>query len=429
MLQPNIPESPHPRVLIIGGGFAGINLAKTLRHQPFQVVLIDKHNYHLFQPLLYQVATAGLEPSSIAFPIRGIFKKQQNFFFRLTEVLKIDPESNTILTGIGSIYYDYLVIATGSKSNFFGNPNFEKYGIGMKSLQEAVQIRNYGLQQFEKVLLMQDENEKQKALNFVIAGGGPTGVELAGALAECKNNILPKDYPELNRDLMNIYLIEAAGRLLETMNPKSSAKTLQFLQSLGVNVWLNTKVDDYDGTTVYLSNGRKIITNSFIWSAGVKGNAIEGLLPQVVQRNGRIEVDEYNRVKGYENIFAIGDIAQMTNDKRFPRGYPMVAQVAIQQGKNLGKNLSLLIQQKPIHPFRYIDKGSMATIGRNRAVAEVGNMKFQGFLAWFVWMGVHLIFLLGFRNKLVVFINWVYSYFTYDRGTRIILKKKSALSN
>lgn len=422
-LQPNIPDSPHPRVLIIGAGFAGINLVKALRGKPFQVVLIDRNNYHLFMPLLYQVATAGLEPSSIAFPVRGIFREKGNFIFRMAEVEKINPGDNSVDTAIGTISYDYLVMGTGSISNYFGNKNFEQYGKGMKSLYEAVGIRNYGLRVFERVLLMDDEEQKKKALNIVIVGAGPTGVELAGAMAEFKKSILPKDYPELAPGLMNIYLIEASSRVLATMSEAASAHTKDFLTKMGVKILLDTKVNDYDGETVTLGNGDTIPTRSFIWSAGVMGNALPGLDPATVLRNGRIEVDAFNQVKGSPNIFAIGDIAQMGNDPRFPRGYPMLAQVAIQQGKNLAGNLVRLIHKQALIPFKYKDKGSMATIGRNKAVADIGRSHLHGFFAWMAWMGVHLLFLMGFRNKLIVFMNWVYSYFTYDRGTRIILKR------
>jgi NADH:quinone reductase (non-electrogenic) len=422
-IAPNLPESVYPRVVIIGGGFGGINLAKSLKKKPFQVVLIDKHNYHLFQPLLYQVATAGLEPSSIAFPIRGIVSRQENFYFRLGEVKKIDPDKNIINTSIGPVHYDYLVIATGSENNFFGNPHFEAFGIGMKSLPEAVRIRNYGLRLIEKVLLIKDEEEKKKALNFVITGGGPTGVELAGALAEFRDHILTKDYPELKKDWMNIYLVEGSSKLLAAFGEASSTEAYRILHEAGVKIYLETRVKDYDGEIVYLDNDEKIPTRSFIWSAGVKASPVSGLLPDAIEKNGRIKVNEYNQVRGYENIFAIGDVAQMIHDPHFPKGYPMLAQPAIQQGKKLAFNLVRLKDKRALEPFLYKDKGNMATIGRNHAIAEIGKMKLKGFIAWFAWMFVHLLFLMGFRNKLIVFINWMYGYFTYDRGTRIILKR------
>ena len=423
MEQPNIPRSPYPRVVIVGAGFGGINLVKALHNKPFQVVLIDKNNYHLFQPLLYQVATAGLEPSSIAFPVRGLFKKKHNLIFRLAEVKAVQPAANTLQTSIGDIHYDYLVIGTGSISNFFGNKNFETYGSGMKTLYEAVGIRNFGLKQLEEALLLTDPKEKNEFLNIVIVGGGPTGVELAGALAEFKRTIFVQDYPEISPELMNIYLIEAAPRLLANMSEQASAQTHKFLSGMGVKIMLKTMVKDYNGEKATLDNGQEIYTRSFIWSAGVKGNAPEGLPPEAIAKGNRIEVNEFNYVKGYENIFAIGDVAQMTNDPRYPKGYPMLAQVAIQQGRNLGANLLRLQKKQPLKPFWYKDKGTLATIGRNKAVADLGKMHLHGFPAWIIWMVVHLLFLIGFRNKLVVFINWVYSYLTYDRGTRILLKR------
>ncbi|GAA4312973.1 NAD(P)/FAD-dependent oxidoreductase [Compostibacter hankyongensis] len=421
MLQSNIPDSPYPRVVIVGAGFAGINLVKTLHNKPFQVVLLDRNNFHTFQPLLYQVATAGLEPSSIAFPIRGIFRRKNKFIYRLAEVEDVSPDTHTLNTSIGPIRYDYLVIATGSVSNFFGNKNFETYGSGMKSLYEAVGIRNYGLKNIEQALLLKDRAAQEKALTIVIAGGGPTGVELAGALAEFRKTIFPQDYPELSADLMHIYLIEGAPRLLANMSEQASAQTHKFLAEMGVKIYLQTLVKDYDGEVVYLGNGEQIPTQSFIWSAGVKGNALPGLREEQI-KGGRIEVDTFNLVKGCSNVYAIGDVALMT-DNDHPKGYPMLAQVAIQQGKNLGANLVRRQNKEPLRPFSYRDKGTMATIGRNKAVTDIGKLHLHGFIAWVMWGVVHLMFLMGFRNKLVVFINWMYSYFTYDKGTRILLKR------
>ncbi|HVI47434.1 MAG TPA: NAD(P)/FAD-dependent oxidoreductase [Chitinophaga sp.] len=426
MIQPNIPATTKPRVVIVGGGFGGVNLAKQLKHAPVQVVLLDRNNYHLFQPLLYQVSTAGLEPDSIAFPLRGIFRKQKNLVFRMAEVTGIRATENILETGIGEISYDYLVFATGSNTNFFGNKNIEEHAIGMKSLIEAVQIRNYVIKQFEESLLLKDPEEIRPKLNFVMVGGGPTGVELAGAFAELRKYIMPKDYPDLPQDLMNIYLIEAGPRLLASFSEKTSEKTLKGLQELGVRVMCNTGVKEYDGSIVTLSNGQQIKSQSLLWSAGVKGVPLTGLPQDILLPNGRILVNEFNQVKGYTNVFAIGDIAQMTNDPRFPKGYPMVAQVAIQQGQNLASNIRHILENKPLKGFYYKDLGSMATIGRNRAVAEISNIRLSGYLAWIVWMIVHLMSLLGFRNKLVVFINWFYRYFTYERGTRIIIKRGAA---
>jgi NADH dehydrogenase len=426
MIQPNIPETKQPRIVIVGGGFGGVNLAKQLKNAPVQVVLLDRNNYHLFQPLLYQVSTAGLEPDSIAFPLRGIFRKQHNLVFRMAEVTGVRSEDNILETGIGEIHYDYLVFATGSNTNFFGNKNIEDNAIGMKSLIEAVQIRNYVVKQFEESFLLQNPEEIKSKLNFVMVGGGPTGVELAGAFAELRKYIMPKDYPTLPQSLMNVYLIEAGPKLLASFSEKTSLQTLQALQHIGVRVMTNTGVKEYDGKTVTLSTGEVIQTQSLLWSAGVKGIPVIGIPADVILPNGRIIVNELNQVKGFTNIYAIGDIAQMTNDPRFPKGYPMVAQVAIQQGKNVAQNIRLSLNNKPMKGFNYKDLGSMATIGRNRAVAEFAGMRMSGYLAWIAWMVVHLMSLLGFRNKLVVFINWFYRYFTYERGTRIIIKRGAA---
>lgn len=426
MIQPNIPETTQPRIVIVGGGFGGVNLAKQLKHAPVQVVLLDRNNYHLFQPLLYQVSTAGLEPDSIAFPLRGIFRKQQNLVFRMAEVTGIRSSENILETGIGEIHYDYLVFATGSNTNFFGNKDIEDNAIGMKSLIEAVQIRNYVVKQFEESLLLQNPEEIKPKLNFVMVGGGPTGVELAGAFAELRKYIMPKDYPTLPQSLMNVYLIEAGPKLLASFSETTSQKTLEALQEIGVRVLLNTGVKEYDGKTVTLSTGELIQTQSLLWSAGVKGIPVKGIPADIILPNGRILVNELNQVSGFNNIYAIGDIAQMTNDPRFPKGYPMVAQVAIQQGKNVANNLRLSLENKPMKGFYYKDLGSMATIGRNRAVAEFSGIRMRGYLAWLAWMIVHLMSLLGFRNKLVVFINWFYRYFTYERGTRIIIKRGAA---
>jgi NADH dehydrogenase len=389
-------------------------------------VLLDRNNYHLFQPLLYQVSTAGLEPDSIAFPLRGIFGRQKNLHFRMAEVKGVRPAENILETGIGEIHYDYLVIATGSNTNFFGNKLIEQHGIGMKSLIEAVQIRNYVIKQFEESLLLADREEIKSKLTFVIVGGGPTGVEMAGAISELRKYILPKDYPELPLDCMDIYLVEMGPRLLPTMSEFSSAKALEGSQRLGVKVLLNTAVKEYDGQTLLLGNGEKIATKSLIWAAGVKGIPIKGFDKEILLPNGRIMVNEYCQVKGFDNILAIGDIAQMTNDPRFPRGYPMVAQVAIQQGKLVAGNLVKRLQGRSMQPFKYKDLGSLATIGRNKAVAEIGKTKLGGRFAWFIWMAVHLMSLLGFRNKMVVLTNWIYRYFTFDRGTRIIIKRGAA---
>jgi len=417
----NIPSTQSPRLIIIGGGFGGLSIVRSLRHQEIQIVLIDKNNYHTFQPLLYQVATAGLEPDSIAFPLRKIFKHYPNLIFRMAEVLEINSEKNELKTSIGNINYDFLVIATGSKTNFFGMESFSKNAMPMKSIPEALNLRSLLLQNFEKALLTSEINAREALMNIVVVGGGPTGVETAGALGELKRHILPKDYPELDLRRMNIHLVEAAPKLLGVMSENSSEKSLQFLKQLGVNVWLNTSVKDYDGNILKTSNEKEIITNTVIWSAGVAGALIQGLKENSVLKGNRFKVDLFNRIEGYENIFAIGDVAGMISDD-FPKGHPMVAPVAMQQGQNFGQNLVRTIHKEKLLPFKYIDKGSMATVGRNRAVVDLGPVKFSGWFAWLTWLGLHLIMLVGFRNKLVVLINWFWNYLSYDRGIRLIIR-------
>ncbi len=402
----NIPQSNLPRVVIIGGGFAGINLAKTLANKNIQVVLIDKHNYHTFQPLLYQVSSSGLEPDSIAYPLRKIIKKHKTSFFRLAEVEQVLPDSNQIITNIGSLNYDYLVIATGTKTNYFGNKEIESNSMPMKSVPQALNIRSLILQNFEKAAIANSKEEREAFLNFVIVGAGPTGVELAGAIAELKNNILPRDYRDLNPSDMHIYLLEGADRVLPPMSKQASIKAEQFLKGLGVQVHCNTFVKAYDGTNVTTNSDLAMQSETLIWAAGVTGAPIGGLnADALMDRVNRYRVNSYNQVEGYDTIFALGDIALMASED-YPMGHPQVAQPAIQQGKLLGQNLLRLIDKKPLKPFVYNDKGSMATIGRNKAVVDLKNYKFGGFFAWFIWMFVHLMSLVGFRNRVIVLFNW-----------------------
>lgn len=415
----NIPETNLPRIVIIGGGFGGLNLAKTLKNAEAQVVLIDKHNYHTFQPLLYQVATAGLEPDSIAYPIRKIFKKQKNFFFRVAEVQNIQTNSNTLETSIGNIEYDHLVIATGSKSNYFGNDVIERLSMPMKFVPQALNLRSLILQNFEAALLTNDLEERKSLMNYVIVGAGPTGTELAGALAELKRHVLPKDYPDLDLRQMSIHIIEASPKVLASMSHEASSKALAFLKKLGVNVWLDTKVENYDGNLVQTSK-KDLNSKTLIWAAGVQGFSPNGISAESI-KGGRIKTDEYNKVIGYNNIYAIGDVALMASDEN-PRGYPMLAQPAIQQGKNLALNFKRSFKNKKLKPFVYKDLGSMATIGRNLAVADLPNIKLQGFIAWLIWMFVHLMALVGFRNKVIALFNWVWGYVRYDRGVRLIIR-------
>lgn len=418
----NIPKSSFPRIIIIGGGFAGISLAKELSKKEVQVVLLDKNNYHTFQPLLYQVSTGGLEPDSIAYPIRKILKDYPNFFFRLANVELVTPEKKELTTNIGVIKYDYLVLATGSQTNFFGNTEIEKNGMVMKSIPESLNLRSLILENFEQALLTDDLHKRDALMNFVIVGGGPTGVELAGALAEIKKGILPKDYPDLDTRRAQINLIQSGDRILKEMSEKASKKAEDFLEALGVQVWKNVRVKSYDGKLVTTQTELSFEAATLVWAAGVKGASIKGLdAEELLIRGNRLKVNEYNQVVGYEEIFAIGDIAGMELEE-YPCGHPMMAQPAIQQGRNLGHNLIALLENKTLKPFVYKDKGSMATIGRNKAVVDLKNFKFQGVFAWFVWMFVHLFFLIGFRNRMVVFVNWVYNYVRFDREARLIIR-------
>jgi len=424
----NIPQSSNPRIVIIGGGFAGIALAKKLRNQKVQVVLLDKHNYHNFQPLLYQVATGGLEAGSIAYPIRKIFQNTPDFYFRLTSVKEIDTVNQKVLAEIGDLHYDYLVIATGSKTNYFGNKEIERNVMSMKTIPQSLNIRSLILENFEQAVLTTNEADKNALINFVLVGAGPTGVELAGALAEMKKAILQKDYPDLDIDKMEINLIQSGDRVLNTMSEKSSAAAEKFLLNLGVKIWKNVRVTNYDGRTITTNSDLTFETATVIWTAGVQGAAIHGLdAKSLVERVERIRVNQYNQVVGYDNIFAIGDIASMESEK-LPQGHPMMAQPAMQQGALLGENLIKLLNKKPLKPFEYNDKGSMATIGRNLAVVDLPHYHFNGVFAWFVWMFVHLFSLIGFKNRAVVFLNWVYNYIRFDREGRLIVrpyKKKS----
>lgn len=422
MSSMNIPQSSFPRVVIIGGGFGGIALAKKLSKKEVQVVLLDKHNYHNFQPLLYQVSTGGLEPDSIAYPIRKVLQGYPNFYFRLAQVKEVKTKAKQIKTNIGEIAYDYLVVATGSETNFFGNKTLESKGMAMKTIPQSLNLRSLILENFEQALLTDDLHERDALMNFVIVGGGPTGVELAGALAEIKKGILPKDYPDLDTRRAQINLVQAGDRLLPAMSEVASRKAEKFLEELGVNVWKNIRVTDYDGKRITTNTNTVFDTETLVWAAGVKAVSLKGLDgANYLSRGNRLRVNEFHQVEGFEDIFAIGDVAQMETEA-FPHGHPMMAQPAMQQGRNLGDNLVRLVEGKPMKPFVYKDKGSMATVGRNKAVVDLPKFKFQGVFAWFVWMFVHLYFLIGFRNRVVVFINWVYNYIRFDREARLIIR-------
>ncbi|MBT8267538.1 MAG: NAD(P)/FAD-dependent oxidoreductase [Bacteroidia bacterium] len=418
----NIPNSKYPRIIIVGGGFAGVNLAKTLANKPFQIVLLDQHNYHTFQPLLYQVSSAGLEPDSIAYPLRKIIKNHKHSFFRMAEVERIISEENKIVTSIGPLTYDHLVIATGTKTNFFGNKSIEVHSMPMKKVPQALDIRSLILQNLEAATIAESKTERQSFLDFVIVGGGPTGVELAGAIAELKNHIVPRDYPDLDASDMSIHLIEGSSRLLANMSENASHKAKQFLIELGVQIHLSVQVKNYDGLKVETNSDLIINSETLIWAAGVTGNPVHGLDAKVFSSRGqRYEVNQFNQVDGYSNIYALGDIALMRTTN-FPEGHPQVAQPAIQQGKLLGKNLLRSLKGKAMKPFVYKDKGSMATIGRNKAVVDMKHFKFSGFFAWFVWMFIHLMALVGFRNRVIVFFNWTYNYINFDKAARLIIR-------
>jgi NADH dehydrogenase len=413
-----------PHLIIIGGGFAGLELIKKLNKKNIKVTVLDKNNYFNFQPLMYQVASGGIGPDGIAYPLRKIISRMPNIAFRLAEVQRVNLEKQEVETNIGNFAYDYLCIATGAQTNFFGNAELEKHCMQLKSIPDALDLRSEILQEFEKALSESGTGNIERILNFVVVGGGPTGVETSGALAEIKKNVVPADYKELDASKMQVHLIEAAPRLLAAMSEISSRKAFDFLRELGVNVQLNTAVQSYDASTgsLTLSNGQVLKTDTIIWSAGVKGKTIEGIPAEYIVRGNRYKVDEYNRIEGMNNVFAIGDISYMMSDKNYPNGHPMVGTVAQQQGVLLGKNIANLITNKPLKPYTYFNLGSMATIGRHRAVLEIFGIKMQGYLAWLGWMFVHLMLLVGFRNRLIVFFNWMWNYFSYQRAIRIITR-------
>lgn len=414
------------KVIIIGAGFGGLKLARKLNNKPgFEVILIDKFNYHQFQPLFYQVATAGLDASNISFPLRKVFQKSKNVRIRLAELQQVIPSENKIITDAEEISYDILVLATGADTNFFGNEQIADNAFPMKSTVEALQLRYRLLQNLEIALTMHDEAELQRLMNIVVVGGGPTGVEVSGALAEMKKYILPKEYPELDFSKMNIFLLEGTGKTLAAMSEKSSIQSNKYLNKLGVKVMTHTLVKDYDGKEVLLKDGNKIPASTVIWAAGIKGNVPEGIDNNLIARGNRIKTDRHCKVEGHNNIYAIGDLAYMETPK-YPNGHPQVAPVAMQHATMLAENLIRLERKsKTFYEFEYFDKGSMATVGRNLAVVDVPKPKlhFGGFLAWMIWMGLHLILILGVKNRFFVFSNWLYNYFTYDQNLRLIFKE------
>ncbi len=421
----NIPESDKARIVIVGGGFGGLKLARRLAKQAYQVVLIDKHNYHQFQPLFYQVAMAGLEPSNIVFPLRKIFHHVDNVYIRITEVTGIRTADRCIDTPIGFCNYDYLIIATGADTNYFGNAALAQHTLSMKSVGEALHLRNSILTDYETSLSVPDYGLRQGLIDIVIVGGGPTGVELAGSLAEMRRYVLPKDYPELDvAGEVDIYLIQSGPALLKGMSDGASEKALKYLQQLGVQVLLDTRVTDYDGQTVSTQDGKRIPARKVIWAAGIKGQPIPGLAAEAIGPGNRLITNRVHQVAGYEHIYAIGDVAYM-EEEAFPKGHPQVAQVAIQMGNNLADNFRRQLRQQTPRPFTYQDRGSMATIGRAKAVVDLPRFHFGGLAAWLLWLVVHLVSILGTRNKFVVVINWLINYISYGQSLRLIMKAES----
>ncbi len=423
-MNPNIPETNQTRIVIVGAGFGGLALAQKLAKHDVQIVLIDKNNYHQFQPLFYQVAMAGLEPSSISFPLRKIFQNKPNVHIRITKVLKVNTEKNILETELGELSYDYLVMAMGADTNFFGMQNIINNAMPMKSVSEAIYLRNKVLQNLEDALTATDSDTKEGLMNMVIVGTGPTGVEVSGTLAEMKKLILPKDYPELDFNLMKIYLFGTSPEVLEVMSEEASIKSKEYLDRLGVIVRNGVRITDFDGKYAYTDTNEKIRTNNVVWAAGIKGNAIEGFPKGIYGAGSRLKVNEFNQVEGLPNVFAVGDIALMSGDPKFPNGHPQVAQPAIQQGELLAKNLLKILRKEEPVGFEYKDLGSMATVGRHLAVVDLPFWKFQGAFAWYVWMFVHLMAILGVKNKVMVFINWLWNYITYDQSLRLIIKPK-----
>lgn len=419
----NIQRNQKKRVVIVGGGLGGLRLAEDLYGSGMQVVLIDKNNFHQFPPLIYQIASAGIDPSSISFPFRQIFRKRKDFYFRMAEARMVDTEKKILQTSIGKIDYDYLVLAAGATTNFFGNKNIEEWAIPMKTVPEAMGLRNALLSNLERALTCATEEERQELLNVVIVGGGATGVEIAGALAEMRRYVIPYDYPDMDSSLMHIYLIEAGDRLLAGLSQESSQKAYEFLKSMGVDIQFGKMVTDYRDHKVVMKDGTEIPTRTFLWVSGIRANAMPGIDESHLGRGFRFKVDELNRIQGVEDVFVIGDQCLQTSDAAYPNGHPQVAQVAIQQAKNLAKNLKRIVRgadNSELTAFRYKNLGSMATIGRNKAVVEIGKFRSQGFFAWVLWLVVHLRSILGVKNKMMVLLNWLWKYVSYNDSIRMI---------
>ena len=419
----NIQRNQKKRVVIVGGGLGGLRLAEDLCGSGMQVVLIDKNNFHQFPPLIYQIASAGIDPSSISFPFRQIFRKRKDFYFRMAEARMVDTDKKILQTSIGKIDYDYLVLAAGATTNFFGNKNIEDWAIPMKTVPEAMGLRNALLSNLERALTCATEEERQELLNVVIVGGGATGVEIAGALSEMKRYVIPYDYPDMDSSLMHIYLIEAGDRLLAGMSQDSSKKAYDFLKSMGVDIQFGKMVTDYRDHKVIMKDGSEIPTRTFLWVSGIRANAMPGIDESHMGRGFRFKVDQYNRIPDLDGVFAIGDQCLQSTDEAYPNGHPQVAQVAIQQAKNLAKNLKKINEgqaESSLTAFKYKNLGSMATIGRNKAVVEIGKLRSQGFFAWILWLVVHLRSILGVKNKMMVLLNWLWKYVSYNDSIRMI---------
>ncbi|WP_308238500.1 NAD(P)/FAD-dependent oxidoreductase [Prevotella merdae] len=419
----NIQRNQKKRVVIVGGGLGGLRLAEDLYGVGMQVVLIDKNNFHQFPPLIYQIASAGIDPSSISFPFRQIFRKRKDFYFRMAEARMVDTDKKILQTSIGKIDYDYLVLAAGATTNFFGNKNIEDWAIPMKTVPEAMGLRNALLSNLERALTCATEEERQELLNVVIVGGGATGVEIAGALSEMKRYVIPYDYPDMDSSLMHIYLIEAGDRLLAGMSQDSSKKAYDFLKSMGVDIQFGKMVTDYRDHKVIMKDGSEIPTRTFLWVSGIRANAMPGIDESHMGRGFRFKVDQYNRIPDLDGVFAIGDQCLQSTDEAYPNGHPQVAQVAIQQAKNLAKNLKKINEgqaESSLTAFKYKNLGSMATIGRNKAVVEIGKLRSQGFFAWILWLVVHLRSILGVKNKMMVLLNWLWKYVSYNDSIRMI---------
>ena len=420
----DIPDKKgRKRLVIVGGGFGGLKLARKLKSDKFQVVLLDKNNHHIFQPLLYQVATAGIEPSAISFPFRKIFKRRDHFHLRLCEALQVNAETKELETTIGTLSFDYLIVATGCHTNYFGNNALGKNTMSLKTTAEALYNRNQILESFELAQNTSDSEVRRRLMTFIIVGGGATGIELSGALAEMRRFVLPQDYPDLDMSMMRIILIDAGPRLLAAFSEESSKDVEKYLDKHGVEIKTNAPVVSYEDGKMVLGDNSVLESQNVFWVAGVQANSIKGLPQEAYGPGNRLKVDCFNRVQGFPSIFAIGDTALMITDE-YPKGHPQVVQPAIQQARNLIHNLDRLEKGQELHPFVYNNKGSMATIGRNQAVVELKKLRFGGFLAWAVWLFIHLMSIVGVKNRLFIFVDWMWSYFTYDPSLRVIIKPK-----